>query len=709
MSALLNTARELHAHGVNVIPVRADGSKAPALRAWQSHETTRADLDAWFGGERPRYTAIGAVCGAPSGGLELLEIEGAYVHELEAVGRAAGETGLLELWERINGGWCEQSPSGGIHWLYRVEGMEVPGNTKLAATETRETIAETRGQGGQVVLAPTDGRAHSTGRPWERLDGGPATVPTVTAAERSALHNLFRALDRTPAPTPTPTPALLTPVDTARPGDLWTARTSWAELLTPHGWQVHHTEATETHWTRPGKSTTEGPSATTREDGGLYVFSTSTVFDPETPYSKFGALAVLEHGGDHAAAARALAAQGFTEHPAPMTAPADSRPSQGPQEAGAVQDWRQRQVHEQAERLRIAEQARRIIAAERIAATPPPVPVSLHGFITAHADDETAWLLENLWPLGGRVMLTAPAKGGKTTMMGNLIRTLADDVPFLDRFSTANLADDGGRVIVLDTEMTEGHLARWLRAVGVRHPERVKVVSLRGRAHTLDPTEPDSRAAWCRLLAGAQTVILDPVGPILAALGLEENSSTDVGRFLTGWDALMAEAGVQNSMIVHHHGHGGERARGSSKFADSCDALWTLVRDGDTTDAPRYFRATGRDVDVVEGRLVFDAQTRHLSMEGGSRRDAAGEDVLPDLVALLAHKGEPLSRNKVELALTNSHDHSRADVRAAVRLALLDGGPCVEVPGPRGARLIGLHDLAARVPESTLTRRSQTA
>lgn len=690
-AALIDAARELHAHGVNVIPVRHDGSKAPALKAWQGHRTTEADLSAWFGGDRPRHRAIGAVCGAPSGGLELLEIEGPYVSELEAVGRAAGAAGLLELFERVNNGWCEQSPSGGIHWLYRVQGMDVPGNTKLAATESRETIAETRGTGGQVVLAPTGGTAHSTGKPWTRLDGGPASVPTLTAAEREALHGLFRSLDRTPPrqPAPTLTP---TPTDGPRPGDLWAARTSWSDVLTPHGWQVHHRAGNETHWTRPGKSMAEGPSATTREDGGLYVFSTSTPFDAETPYSKFGALAVLEYGGDHAAAARALAADRYTDRPAPIgTTPAPEALTRAPVAVADDADgWRERQVREQAERLRIAEAARRVVAAEKVAATPPPAPVDLAGFIAAHADDETAWLLEGLWPLGGRVMLTAPAKGGKTTMMGTLIRTLADGAAFLDRFPALNLSETGGRVVVLDTEMTEGHLARWLRAVSVHHPERVRVVSLRGRVHTLDPTEPDNRAAWARLLAGAQTVILDPVGPVLAALGLEENSSTDVGRFLTGWDALMAEAGVQNSMLVHHHGHGGERARGSSKFADSCDALWTLVRDGDTTDAPRYFRAMGRDVDVSEGRLLFDPVTRRLSMGDGSRRDAAGADLVPDLVELLKLHGEPMSRNRVELAMKNSHGHGRAEVRTAMDVATRPEGPCREVAGPRNARLIDL-------------------
>lgn len=679
-AALIDAARELHAHGVNVIPVRDDGSKAPALRAWQTHATTEDDLVQWFGGDDPRYRALGAVCGAPSGGLELLEIEGPHVGELEAVGRAAGAAGLLELWERVNGGWCEKSPSGGVHWLYRVQGIDVPGNTKLAADADRATIAETRGTGGQVVLAPTGGTAHRTGKPWTRLDGGPATIPTLTPGERDALHGLFRTLDRTPervpAPAPTSTPQR---AEGPRPGDLWAARTTWAELLTGHGWQVHHTSGVETHWTRPGKSTTEGPSATTREDGGLYVFSTSTMFDAETPYSKFGAYAVLEHGGDHSAAARALAAEGFTDRPTTPSAPvAREAVTEAP---GAAWDApptysRDAAIADAAERLRVAEAARQMVNAERLARTPPPGAMGLGAFIDAHADDETAWLIDGLWPLGGRVMLTAPAKGGKTTMMGNLVRTLADGVPFLDRFAPVNLSESGGRVVLLDTEMTEGHLARWLRAVAVDHPERVRVVSLRGRVGTLDPADPTNRAQWAHILAGAQTVILDPVGPVLSALQRDENSSTDVGGFLTGWDALMLEAGVENSLIVHHHGHGGERARGSSKFADSCDALWTLVRDGDATDAPRFFRAMGRDVDVPEGRLEFDAGSRRLSYMEGNRTQTRQTERLDDLAPrvvdyVTAHPG--VSGAGIEAAFPAR----AAEVRAA-RQHALDTGQIVE-------------------------------
>lgn len=41
----------------------------------------------------------------------------------------------------------------------------------------------------------------------------------------------------------------------------------------------------------------------------LYVFSTSTIFEAGRAYSKFAAYAILEHGGEFRAAARALAAR----------------------------------------------------------------------------------------------------------------------------------------------------------------------------------------------------------------------------------------------------------------------------------------------------------------------------------------------------------------------------------------------------------------
>lgn len=52
----------------------------------------------------------------------------------------------------------------------------------------------------------------------------------------------------------------------------------------------------------------------------LYVFSSSTEFEPEKFYSKFAAHAVLHHHGDFAKAALALANQGYGQQDDPPTA-----------------------------------------------------------------------------------------------------------------------------------------------------------------------------------------------------------------------------------------------------------------------------------------------------------------------------------------------------------------------------------------------------
>lgn len=48
---------------------------------------------------------------------------------------------------------------------------------------------------------------------------------------------------------------------------------TWDEILTPHGWVVHHTEEAKTYWTRPGKDVSTGHSAVT--DDRMYIFSSA--------------------------------------------------------------------------------------------------------------------------------------------------------------------------------------------------------------------------------------------------------------------------------------------------------------------------------------------------------------------------------------------------------------------------------------------------
>ncbi|MBZ6250524.1 bifunctional DNA primase/polymerase [Streptomyces olivaceus] len=375
----LEAALTLHAAGCSVVAVRTDGSKHPRgqWKTFQSQAASEQQLRTWFTDGHP---GIGIICGTVSGNLEMLELEGRAVTEgvLTQLAEIFLGSGLGELWQRLATGWLERSPSGGLHFHYRITGAPVPGNTKLASRLAREDeytddelalkerhpnkkilrgLIETRGEGGFVVTAPSHGPVHASGRPYELLAGGPATVPTLTADEHQAVHTICRMIDAIPSDDvakvePAPNPAGQEPLDEAAaflfsgshdtetggisPLDDFETKTSWADILQPHGWKLMFVSGQTHYWQRPGKDGRE-PSATTgraTDRDRLYVFTTSTEFTPETPYTKAGAYAVLNHSGNHSAAASALRRQGYGQTaPEPVrhlsTVPHPAAPTDG--------------------------------------------------------------------------------------------------------------------------------------------------------------------------------------------------------------------------------------------------------------------------------------------------------------------------------------------------------------------------------------------
>ncbi|UQU67343.1 phage/plasmid primase, P4 family [Couchioplanes caeruleus] len=328
--------------GCAVIPIRADGSKAP-LVSWRSYRQAppdRRQVEQWFTGNPP---GLAVVCGSASAGLEMLELEGRAVDEGlgQALIELLAQAGLADLWRRLTSdGYWERTPSGGVHILYRISGAAVDGNLKLArrpATEYElsidpadkvKTLAETRGEGGYTIVAPSHGTVHESRRPWVALNGStPARIPTINAEERTALLNAVRALDEMPAARSAVTHRPVAPQggQDLTPGDDFERRTDWIDILGPVGWTLVHTVGRTRYWRRPGKNT--GISATTgRADDRdrLFVFSSSTMLETDTPLTKFHVFAVLHHAGDHSAAARALRQNGYGHNPDRQSAPSSS-------------------------------------------------------------------------------------------------------------------------------------------------------------------------------------------------------------------------------------------------------------------------------------------------------------------------------------------------------------------------------------------------
>jgi len=317
MSELLTTALRFANAGIVCVPVSTDGSKRPGLSSWKQYQEvqpTPEEILSWFSTEQQ---GIGVITGKISGNLEMLELEGRAVAEkmhLE-IAEVCNGSGLGELWERLNSSYVEATPSGGIHWLYKVDG-EIQGNTKLARRPGEnggvDVLAETRSEGGFCITAPSGGFCHPSGGAWQMLRGSIETITTLSLAERDALHDVFRMFDAMPKPE-----SVASEVSTPRVsgemtvGDDYNARTTWDEILLPLGWKKAYTQGEKTAWIRPGKDF--GISATTNYQGNdkLMVFSTSTAFDAERSYDKFGAITHLKFGGDFKQAANELRKQGY--------------------------------------------------------------------------------------------------------------------------------------------------------------------------------------------------------------------------------------------------------------------------------------------------------------------------------------------------------------------------------------------------------------
>jgi putative DNA primase/helicase len=299
---LLSGVLRLREAGLSTIPIKADGSKAPALPSWKSYQERLPDegeLRKWFGnGARPGLALVG---GKVSGNLEVIDLESlAPIGEWrELVEEAA--PGLLDQLLQI------QTPTDGLHVAYRC--ASIAGNTKLAQGADGKTLIETRGEGGYVVTIGSPGACHPSGKTYKLINGDLKSIPEITPEERDILLDCARSFNERVKTEPEPTPT--TGASSGlRPGDDYNQRGDSRADLERHGWRYVRPGARGELWRRPGKD--RGVSATRFPDGSLYVFSSNAgPFEIEREYKPFSIRAMLDHGGDFTAAAKALAAEGY--------------------------------------------------------------------------------------------------------------------------------------------------------------------------------------------------------------------------------------------------------------------------------------------------------------------------------------------------------------------------------------------------------------
>jgi hypothetical protein len=309
--------------------------------------------------------------------------------------------------------------------------------------------------------------------------------------------------------------------------------------------------------------------------------------------------------------------------PSPVGPPTSEQESHGEPalEPRDVDELRAQLVAQELERQRARRDATRILADEEAAAhfREPAWSKTLADDLLI-PDEPITYTVDEVIPTGSNVLLTAGFKTGKTTLVNNLARALADGTHFLDAFQ---VADDPGRIALWNYEVDERMYRRWLRDTSIEHPENITVLNLRGFRLPLTTQRAEDWAV--RWLADNQirVWVVDPFARAFTGSGASENDNTEVGAFLDTLDVIKERAGVDTLILPTHTGRaemesGTERARGATRLDDWADVRWLLTRD---RAGARFFRATGRDVDVDEGRLEYDDTTRGLTFDPGKSRN----------------------------------------------------------------------------------------
>lgn len=271
------------ARGWWLVPIPV-GAKGPVIRNWPKLRI--ADPCEFFG------CNIGIILGAASN-LWCVDLDHPAARELAE--QYLPPTGLVS----------GRPGNPRSHWFYRVVG-EIK-NAKHKLPSSKETVVEILGEGNQVVVGPS---VHPSGDVYDVLDGDPAEVDGRELMD--AVYGLWFAVVSQLGETPTVQAngqARRGPTTDCSPGTDYDERGDVRSLLVRHGWVPLHMSGDNEHWRRPGKAW--GTSATLKDFKQFYVFTSSTCLDSQRCYGPFGLYAALEHGGDYAAAAAALRAEGY--------------------------------------------------------------------------------------------------------------------------------------------------------------------------------------------------------------------------------------------------------------------------------------------------------------------------------------------------------------------------------------------------------------
>lgn len=291
--------------GINSIAVNENKQAIYPWKRYQSEMITEEDLRSQIASSKAKGVAV--ICGAISGGLEVIDIDTKY--ETYPLWNEIKSKINEEIYNKLH---IVKTRSNGIHLYYRCE--EIEGNQKLAQRYPTEAealanpqvksycIIETRGEAGYVVAPPSEG--------YEILQEG---INVIKIEERTILFEIMRSFNEIIEEVPIEAHNRPSSKEYGlSPFDDYNKRGDIVALLESKGWKKVKNGGERIYFLRPGGTSEQ--SGNFHKGLNLFtVFSVNTPFEVQKGYKPAAVYAILEHNSDFKKAAKALLELGYGE------------------------------------------------------------------------------------------------------------------------------------------------------------------------------------------------------------------------------------------------------------------------------------------------------------------------------------------------------------------------------------------------------------
>lgn len=216
-----------------------------------------------------------------------------------------------------------------------------------------------------------------------------------------------------------------------------------------------------------------------------------------------------------------------------------------------------------------------------------------------------------------------------------------------------------------------GRIDAWEKETGVIVPDSLHLISVSARLN--NPADMEELGLLIQE-TGAQVVVFDTLHA--STPGLDENDSGDMGTAVDVLRSLRDQYKI-TSVLVHHTGHSGERARGSSSLEDDADTSFVIKLGGNGEDrGPEILRTLihrkakdsrlTENVELILEMIDLEDGESGIVRERGAMEALAGTgDAPPDT-------GQELAVSDVQGWARVAQSHPKADVQRQILQALHD-------------------------------------